>query len=216
MKKIVMNKVIEYLYGGELNIDGLAMVEVYECMDLLRMMLLDDAYLDLETKLLDHLNSFPPLEYLPALVFTMSHEIYPHDQHIMHIILKDPTIKATILNHPEEIRKLPKSIVFLVLKFLDIFKDSASEIDKFRFFKIWIDAWIIMDDQNEDAKWARKIARKKLELIHFRIEDLLGEVKKSKLFNDADIDNAVIEVSRYREKQFDKLVNTLNRIHHFN
>ena len=211
-----MNKVIEYLYGGELNIDGLAMVEVYECMDLLRMMLLDDAYLDLETKLLDHLNSFPPLEYLPALVFTMSHEIYPHDQHIMHIILKDPTIKATILNHPEEIRKLPKSIVFLVLKFLDIFKDSASEIDKFRFFKIWIDAWIIMDDQNEDAKWARKIARKKLELIHFRIEDLLGEVKKSKLFNDADIDNAVIEVSRYREKQFDKLVNTLNRIHHFN
>ena len=146
----------------------------------------------------------------------MSHEIYPHDQHIMHIILKDPTIKATILNHPEEIRKLPKSIVFLVLKFLDIFKDSASEIDKFRFFKIWIDAWIIMDDQNEDAKWARRIARKKLELIHFRIEDLLGEVKKSKLFNDDDIDNAVIEITRYREKQFDKVVKALNRIHHFN
>ena len=29
-KKIVMKKVIEYLYGGELNIEGLSMVEVME------------------------------------------------------------------------------------------------------------------------------------------------------------------------------------------
>ena len=76
---------------------------------------------------------------------------------------------------------------------------TATEIDKFRFFKIWIDG----DDQNDDVKWARKIASGKFELLDFRIEELLGEVKKSKLFNDADIDDAVMKVSRYMEKQLD-------------
>ena len=33
------------------------------------------------------------------------------------------------------------------------------------------------------------------------MEELFGEVKKTKLFNDTDIENAVIEVSRIMEKQ---------------
>ena len=33
------------------------------------------------------------------------------------------------------------------------------------------------------------------------MEELFGEVKKTKLFNDTDIENAVIEVSRKLEKQ---------------
>ena len=45
----------------------------------------------------------------------MSHEIDQHDYQIMHIIFKEPTIKATIMNLPDEIRKLPKSIVLIIL-----------------------------------------------------------------------------------------------------
>ena len=74
---------------------------------------------------------------------------------------------------------------------------STTEIDKFRFFKIWIDS----DERNEDFKWARKIAQDKFVLRDFKVEELLREVKKSKLFNDTDIENAVIEVSRIMEKQ---------------
>ena len=204
-KRIVMNKVIEYLYGGELNIDGLAMVEVFQYLDLLRMMMLDDAFETIETKLIDHFDSYPPLDYLPAMEFAMFHEIDDaHYFQIMAIIFKEPTIKATIMNHPEEIRKLPKSIVLIILD--EVYPHSivrknvtysTTEIDKFRFFKIWIDS----DDRNEDVKWARKIAQDKFVLRDFKVEELLGEVKKSKLFNDTDIENAVIEVSRIMEKQ---------------
>ena len=44
-KQIVINKVIEYLYGGgDINIDGLAMVEIFEYLDLLRLMMLEEAF----------------------------------------------------------------------------------------------------------------------------------------------------------------------------
>ena len=59
------------------------------------------------------------------------------------------------------------------------------------------------NDRNEDVKWTRKIAQDKFELTDFKVEELLGEVKKSKMFNDTDIDDAVIDVSRIMEKQLD-------------
>ena len=192
-KKIVMNKVIEYLYGGELNIDGLAMVEVFECLDLLRMMMLDDAFDIIDRELLvNNIDSYPPLDYLPALELAEFHEFEQHPRQMMHIIFEEANI-GTILNHPEAIAKLSKAVV---LKTLDA-AWTATAINKFRFFKSWIDT----DGRNEDVKWASKIAQDNFELINFRIEDLLGEVKKSKLFNDADINNALIEVSRIMEKQ---------------
>ena len=211
-KKIVMNKVIEYLYGGELNIDGLAMLEVFEYLALLKLMMLDEAFdiidRELKNKLIFSAHQYPILDYLPALEHALFHDL--------NIVIVDTIFKKRnfdiIFNHPEEVRKLPQSVV---LKTLDEAL-TAREIDKFRFFKIWIDTCIVEDDENEDTKWARKLAKDTFELINFRIEDLLGEVKKSKLFDDADIDNAVIEVARYREKQFDKVVNAFNQIHHFN
>ena len=44
-KRIVMNKVIEYLY-----VDGLALVEVFEYLDLLRLMMLEEAFAGLPLK----------------------------------------------------------------------------------------------------------------------------------------------------------------------
>ena len=67
-----------------------------------------------------------------------------------------------------------------------------------------------MIEMNEDVKWARKIAQDKFVLTDFKVEELLGEVKKSKQFNDTDIDNAVIEVSICVEKQLD-LYKTSNK-----
>ena len=80
-----------------------------------------------------------------------------------------------------------------------------------------------MIEMNEDVKWARKIAQDKFELTDFKVEELLGEVKKSKMFNDTDIDDAVIEVSRIMEKQLDiyktshtQFVDGLQLIHDMN
>ena len=82
----------------------------------------------------------------------MSHEMDQHDYQIIHIIFKETTIKATMMNHPEEIRKWPKSIVLRILDEIypcTIVRKSVTfsttEIDRFRFFKIRIDA----DDRNE-------------------------------------------------------------------
>ena len=61
-KKIVMNKVIEYLYGGDINIDGLAMVEIFEYLDLLRLMMLEEAFDIVDRDLLvSKFDSYPPL-----------------------------------------------------------------------------------------------------------------------------------------------------------
>ena len=102
-KQIVINKVIEYLYGGgDINIDGLAMVEIFEYLDLLRLMMLEEAFDIVDRDLLvSKFDSYPPLDYLPALEFAMYHEIDQHDYQIMHIIFKEPTIKATIMNLPD-------------------------------------------------------------------------------------------------------------------
>lgn len=197
-KKIVMNKVIEYLYGGELNIDGLAMVEVFEYLALLRLMLLEEEFDIIDTKLKNKLigiSSFPIQDYLPALEQALLHKF--------NFVIVDTIFKKRnfdiVLNHPEEVRKLSQCVV---LKMLDE-AVTAQEIDKFRFFKIWIDTRLASGDQNEDAKWARKLTEDTFELINFRIEDLLGEVKTSNLFKDASINNAIIAISRDMENQLE-------------
>merc|ERR1719188_1932839 len=150
----------------------------------------------LKNKLIFSAHQYPILDYLPALEHALFHEL--------NIAIVDTIFKKRnfdiILNHPEEVRKLSECVV---LRTLDR-AVTAREIDKFRFFKIWIDAWIVEDDQNGPIiKWARKLAMDTFELINFRIEDLLGGVKTSKLFSDANINNAIIEISRDMEKQLD-------------
>jgi len=192
-KKIIMKKVIEYLYGVELNIDGLAMVDAYEYIDLLRLMMLEEALEVIERKHYRKINYFgyPPTDFLAALDYlilkNMDHDAF----HIAIYITEEENLETILKDYPKDIQNLSKTAFLMIME--EGF-ESTEEINKFRFFKNWF-----YDEKN--LLFRRKLAKDNFDLFKFKVEELLGEVKKSKLFNDFDIDNAVMKVHKDLERK---------------
>jgi len=193
-KKIVMKKVIEYLYGGELNIDGLSMVEAMEYLDLLRLMMFNDEFDIIERKLITQVisRSYRPGDYIPAMKLAIAKELDQHPEQLMYAIFEEENLETILKDHSEDIKELSVSLIMSILKEV---KDSVPEINKFRFFKIW------SESEDRDFLMVRVIAKVSFDLLRFSVEELLGEVKKSSLFNDAHIDEAVVELYKNLENQ---------------
>ena len=58
-KKIVMERLVQLVYGGDLEVEDLSLLELVELADMLRMTLMDEAFSFLERKILD--------EFIPVL-----------------------------------------------------------------------------------------------------------------------------------------------------
>ena len=61
-KKIVMEKLVKLVYGGNLDIKGLKLLEVVELLEMLRMTLMEGAFKFLEKKILDEFISVLKIE----------------------------------------------------------------------------------------------------------------------------------------------------------
>ena len=118
-KKLIMKKIFEHLYGGNLAVSGLTCTEMIELLNMLRYLLLQDAHRALENYLRDQLKTgkIPVKESLDAVETAHSFKLeLATDLLVDHISLN---LDILLSDHTEIISTLPKVI------FLKITREAA-------------------------------------------------------------------------------------------
>ena len=195
-KKVVMEKILAYLYGGEVSIDGLDLLEVVQFLDMLRLMMLDDAFKCVENDFQEKLKSDTyPLEVcLNSVSVVLTNKLHKTFLDLMGFIWKN--IETVTEEHQEYIEKLPRKILksyFTERKMFPRCDDENSRkhfISAIVFFTIWEEVF----NPVGGFKVAFKEEFELVDLTVFNIKDLLGCVKSSKIFSDEKIDAAVVKI----------------------
>jgi len=197
-KKVVMKKILEHLYGGKLNFTGLSCVEIIELEDMLRFFLLQDAQEELHRFLCLQLkNSKVPipdcldaLEVAYALRLTVSStglETYM-SRRLDVLVMDHLDVVENML--PFIFNKVMNSIVKHEKK--NGFK-SKMQLKKLKFANHWF-ASHNSDLTLESQKNFFQFMQRSFDLTKFKVNQLLGEVRNSKLFSDEEIFEAVIKL----------------------
>ena len=188
-KKLIMKKILEHLYGGNLAVSGLTCSEKIELLNMLRYLLLQDAHRALENYLRDQLKTgkIPVKESLDAVEIAHSFKLeLATDLLVDHISLN---LDILLSDHTEIISTLPKVIFLKITREAadnDLDEDPVKPLERLKF----VEQWLLKNRESLTKKEMRRI-RYSFDISKFEVHDLLGDVKNSKLFQDEDIFDAV-------------------------
>ena len=195
-----MMKILEHLYGGNLEVSGLNCSEIMELLDMLRYLLLQESFKILEQYLDNEIEAkkIPVKDCLDAAEMTFSLKLVNARFSIIDYITRN--IDIVIRDHSEVISNLSKEVVGMIIS-----SSSFQELDQINHLK-FVEKWF----HTSGLKTSR---RKKylfwFKLSKFTVDDLLGYVRNSKLFHDEDIFEAVKKVHNKLEDRNKKLIQKL-------
>jgi len=192
-KKVVMEKIVIHLYGGAVTVDGLNFNEVVELLHMLNLMVLEDAFKLAEKNFVNELESdrYPLEECIDAMNFVFSTQLNDTFLGLLGYIWRN--IDVVMREHQDYIVKFSPDILKAYFKDRDMFFDDS---DFFVSTLEFLTKWEEIHNPTGGFKATFKEEISMVDLKMFKIEELLGCVRKSKLFNDEDIDAAVLEVHR--------------------
>jgi len=197
-KKVIMRKILEHLYGGRLDFTGLSCVEIMELEDMLRFLLLQDAQKELLKFLFCQLryNTISIPECLDALEVAISLKLCHSTKCFTAYFFK--RLDVLVTDHLEVVENMSKDIFKRVMKFTFQhekrcgYKPPQGQLDKLKFVHHWIHShsfrWSKLEKKN---KHLFQLIHGCFDLTKFKVNQLLGEVRKSKLFSDEEIFAAV-------------------------
>jgi len=207
-KKVIMRKILEHLYGGRLDFTGLSYVEIMELEEMLRFLLLQDAQKELQKFLVSqiHCNKIPVPECLDAVEVAMSFNLSKSKAYLtFYFVLR---LDILVTDHLEVVQNMSEEIFLSVISCIEHFgkkrvgysKNSwqyqrvgyIKELDKLKFVNHWI-AFNKSRSQSEESEsyFFKMIHNGYFDLTKFTVNQLLGEVRNSKLFSDEEIFAAV-------------------------
>ena len=196
-KKVVMEKILTYLYGGEMSIDGLSLIDAVELLDMLRLMVLEDAFNLAEKELMEKIKneSFTLGVCLNTIPLVFSTKLRRTFFGLMDFIWSN--LETVLEEHDEDIQHLSPDILKSYVRDEELQPNYGRTNKQFiyglKFFSKWYE--IHHDIIPVSASMFKTVLKDEIRLVDlttFEVEDLLGCVKKSKLFKDKDIDAAIL------------------------
>ena len=183
-----------YIYGGELDcIYDLSIDDNLKLLDILRLMLFHSAFEALYyVTLYKVLATFgrddvDPKEYYLALDMAISLNLPKVEQELLvclHVIIN-------LSLNPDIVENITYEVFQKIMAFTATWNstDISSEkvLKRFKLFKLWIEK-----HDNDIAELKHHI-----DLTKFTVDDLMGEVRESKMFDDSEILEAVAK--KYQE-----------------
>lgn len=210
--KAVMEKIIQYLFSGSVQLHDLSLSDLVTMMNMTTMMLLDDLKGDIQHYLLEVIpKSGVNCGILPELVESL----------ILAEQFNLDTIKKTLLlelfyclgNIPHIPGVVKNSDAFKQLPYNlleDIYFDEPDEDEYFKDDRIpsnkeSFDALVFWLSENDCTSEEKKKMKGFFNLDYFTAEDLLTYVKKSGLYSVEEIDRRVLEKCRCNVKEMKEL-----------
>ena len=214
-KRLIMQKILEHLYGGNLAVSGLTCLEIIELLNMLRLLLLEESFESVEDYLLQQLEKIVPIEEcLDAVEMANSLKF----ESITSMILSRISYSLGILTHTPDrivyfspyknidrrgyIEKLERLSEDVVVKLMTVIFLPEIEkpyrpfhlrgrelLDTVRFFSHWLKY-----NNNLLTKEQEQEIIKSFDLTKFTVRNLLSEVRNTGLFSDDEIFAAVNDV----------------------
>jgi len=207
-KKVVMEKIIHYLFSGDMNFHNLSLPLLIEMMNVSSMMMLDELLVSIKELVLRLVpDSGVNCAFLPELV----EGLMLAEQFQLEII-KDAFVKELflsledILHIPEVVQnneaftRLPANLIKEILLFEDVDNEFGDDVlpttkDTFDAFVFWYSKnKLKCSDQD------RREITDSFELDDFTGEELLTDVRKSGLFSVNLIDMKVRDILKLHQK----------------
>ena len=212
--KVVMEKIIDYLFSGEMRINDLNLDQLLKLMNMASLMLLDDVFVNVENFIIGWLpDSGVNCAFLPELVSgLMLAEQFKLDavkdliKFELHKSLKDiPHISDVVEDSLSPFKFLPYSLMKDILLYekeefrkIRIIKDSTpSTRQKFDVFVFWL-------SENDCSEEEKKEIVDSFNFDDFTAEELLTEVRLSGLYSISIICSKALEILRKKDELLSK------------
>ena len=196
--QIIMEKIIKYLFSGEMKLDDLLLADLLKMMNMTKMIMLDNLLEDVQIFLAKYIeDSGVNLGTLPELVngLILAEQFkleIAKDAIVLELVrsLKDiPHIPDVVLNW-EAFKNLPVNLVkdiFLTDDCGGVFPSSKQRLDAFVF-------WLTENECSDDDK---RIITDSFNFCAFKVVELLTDVRSSAgLYSMEKIDRRVLELHR--------------------
>ena len=202
-KRLIMQKILEHLYGGNLAVSGLTCLEMIELLNMLRLLLLEESFESVEDYLLQQLENIVPIEECIDAVETANSLKF---ESITSMILGRISCSLGILTRTPDcwgnIEKLERLSEDVVVKLMTVFflpeidqpyrplhLRDRQLLDTLKFFSHWLKY-----NNNLLTKEQLQEIIQDFDLTKFTVRNLLREVRNTGLFSDDEIFAAVNKV----------------------
>ena len=187
--KVIMEKIIKYLFSGDMELHDLTLPELVKMLNMTSMMMLDDIHEDIKEYVLERIpgsgESYATIpELVNAVMLAENFNLKPIKKVLAWELcgsLKDVPHIPDVVQHSEVFKKLPINLLKEILEVKE--DDGKHEDDK-------------NEDENECSDEDKKKIKDSIQLDSgcFTAEKLLTDVRRSGLYSIEEIDNSVLEV----------------------
>ena len=201
-KKQTMKKILVHLYGGELSLSSL--IEHMEVMDILRFLLLEKSFALVEEsfeKAATAQNGLTIKQCLDAVEIANSLKLDKASDRLSRYLMIN--VHTLVQVHVEDIATLSEETFF---RMMNIERTLIKEIDQMTKLK-FVELWLVNHGLSERRK--QRISEY-FDLKKFTVNQLLGEVWKSKLFSHEEIFETVKILHKKIEDENKKLHQSIN------
>ena len=192
--KLVMEKIIKFLFSGEVSFDQMSLAHHLELIHMTDMMLLTEFKDRVEDFVVDKIeSSVTPSEGTVQLFPELISGLRLADQYNL------TKIKVTIIN------KLNNSFKTLPFNFIkDLIVHFGAAVQRLNAFMVWL-------SENEVTEEQKKEIVESFNLKEFSAEELLTGVRDSGLFSAKKIDERLLELLKEKESKINELRKSLSR-----
>ena len=190
-KKVIMQKILEHLYGGNLVVSGLTCLEMIELLNMLRLLLLEETFISYEDYLVEQLcaKNVPINECLDAVEMANSLKFETITNNLLGRITS--AFGLLLYCKSEDLEKLSVEIVVKMMSGIFISERSYAkppeiQMQNLKFFHLWLSK-----NRNLLTEGQKKEIILGFDLSKFSVKQLLSEVRNTRFFNDVDIFAAV-------------------------
>ena len=193
-KRVIMRIIIEYIYGGKIEVSTLTCAEVIELMKMLRFFCLFDGVEEVEDmfKKKLELRKYPLQEVFDVIDMVIS--LNMEKPKICIICFFAISLEAMNESHADSIRQLSYEIILDVLKYIDSVEKRISprllscnmQLRKLEFVSNWIQS-----KGNNTSEEMKNKFQSYFKLENFTVNQLVGAVRDTNIFHLEDILEAV-------------------------
>jgi len=205
--KVIMEKIITYLFSGEMKFNDLNLDQLLKLMNMASLMLLDDLFVNLENFIIGWLpDSGVNCGFLPELVSGLMlakhfklDAIKDEITFELHKSLKDIPHIPEIVEDSLKFKFLPFSLVKDILLYNKgewkemVMDSSPSTRQKFDAFVFWL-------SENDCSQQEKKEIVDSFNVDDFTVEELLSEVRLSGLYSISMVSSKALEILHKKDE----------------
>ena len=214
--KLIMEKIIQYLFSGDMKLHDIPLADLLKMMNMTQMLLIDDLFGDIQRFVNNYIqdsgvNSGSLPELINGLILAEQFKLEDiKDELVLELFrsLKDvPHIPEVVLNS-EAFKTLPDNLLKDILLYditdLVLSGDIGVPNTKERF-----DAFVFWMTGNECSIDNKRLITDSFGFDYFTLEELLTDVRTSKLYSIQRIDARVLEIHQRCQRDLECKVKTI-------